>query len=671
MSVNTNTVEEIQPLKKTYKTYFLIIALIYLILVVAGVHTSSVTVLGGERISETVTFHGKPQSIRSDEYLRSTPILLGQIKSSADSSQIRKRTTTTPFDSSYPDKSLSGDLETSQGLTLDFHSIYSGVLRFDDRLLALLPLNQQFVAQWWLNSFYLFIGLGLFFRALKKSWKYALLCSLLVWLSPPNQWWSLWPVQSIGPASVAAGLFLGSILFMDEQVTGGRRSNRSVYFGVLVPLFVSAIFAIRLPATYQPWSIPTSIFFACVTFGALWKSHIAFQTIKKLIIPFLVFFAVGAIPVILTLSRSITKAMSTVYPGSRRFTGFTDFPHWSGPASWGFQFVSGNTVNQSEFAVGLLIFIPVTVLAFILRPINKIEKGRSWYPVSFAIAPMTIFLFWVIAPWSKGMSEFLLMSRFPPERMMQILGVLSPILFVLAVGFWREQIEERDFKKNSPLIISCVVFILTLQGAISLKIKLLSNLSVGSIWATATLMALIMFTTFTKKFWQVGLTLLVVASLFSVAQVNPIVRGVGIFGKSAAMEALDSAQALNPGRWASDNYIFDSVPTGGGMRLLSGNQGSGPNLEAYRLLDPDNEFIEFWNRAGSYVFFNWTSGPEIGFVNPSFDVVGIQIDPCNAVLNQFDLAWVVSSNDLSSHTCLRYYGNIIFQGNKFNVFLRT
>ena len=671
MSINTNAVAILPQTNKPYKTYFLLTSLVYFFLVITGIHTSSVTILGGERISGTTTFYGNPQPIRSDEYLRSTPILLGQIKSGANSSLLQKRTTTTPFDSSYPDNSLSGDVENSRSRSFDFHSVYSGLLRFDDRLLGLLPLQNQFAAQWWLNSFYLFLGLGLFFRAMKASWKYALLCALLVWLSPPNQWWSLWPVQSIGPASIATGLFLGAILFMDERLSAGNQTKRSLCFGVLVPLLVSAIFAVRLPVTYQPWSIPTAVFFMCITIGALWKSHISFQTIKRLILPFLTLSAVCSIPVILTLFRSISKAMSTVYPGSRRFTGFTDFPHWSGPASWGFQFVSGTSVNQSEFAVGLLILIPVAVLALMLRPISEHVGKHSWFPVSFAVAPMSIFLLWVIAPWSKGASELFLLSRFPPERIMQILGVLSPILFVLVIAVWREQSADRDIKKYSALIISVVVFIMTLQGSVSLKIKLLSNLSVGSIWATATLAALIIFLVFTQKFWRVGLSLLVVASAFSVAQVNPVVRGIGIFGKSGAMEALDSAQELSQGRWASDNYIFDSVPTGGGMRLLSGNQGSGPNLEAYHLLDPDDEFIGFWNRAGSYVFFNWISGPEIGFVNPGFDIVGIQIDPCNKVLNQFDLSWVVSSNDLSSHSCLRYYVNIIFQGTRFNVYQRT
>jgi hypothetical protein len=168
-----------------------------------------------------------------------------------------------------------------------------------------------------------------------------------------------------------------------------------------------------------------------------------------------------------------------------------------------------------------------------------------------------------------------------------------------------------------------------------------------------------------------GLAIVLAATLFSGANVNPIVRGHGIFGNSAAMEALQSAQSLNQGRWASDNYTFDSVPSGGGMRLLSGSQGNGPNLAAYRLLDPNEAFNQIWNRAGSYVFFNWTTGPEIGFVNPGVDIVAIQIDPCNPILDQFDLSWVVSSNDLSSHACLRYYVNIIFQGVRYNVFQRS
>ena len=671
MSDSSNDLAILKQDKKSYRLYFTIIVFVYFILVLSGILTSSVAILGGERINGTTTYYGSAQPIRSDEYLRSTPILLGQLKSEERSPSLTKRTTTTPFDSNYPDNFLSGDISGSQISKLSFYSVYSGILKIDDRVLSLLPLKNEFVARWWLNTLYLFVGLGLFFRALKMSWKYALLCSLLVWLSPPNQWWSMWPVQSVGPASMAVGLFLGALFFMDKRVSVNDRSKRSLCFGVLLPLLVSGIFAIRLPGTYQPWSIPTAVFFACLAVGAVWQARITRQTLRKIVVPFAALFVVGAIPMFLRLSHSISKSMKTVYPGSRRFTGFTDFPHWSGPASWAFQNVSGTVVNQSEYAIGAIVLVPVVVLALMLRSNQEYRKNSLWFPTMLGSIPLVIFVLWIITSWSKGASEFFLLSKFQPERIMQILGVLAPILFVLVVGFWRERIADRRKETNSVLIIGAVVFVLTLQGTTSLRLKFFSNLSVWTVWVTAAVTAVAISVAFTHKYWRIGLTILVVASIFSVANVNPIVRGVGIFGNSAAMEALQSAESLSQGRWASDNYGFDSVPAGGGMRLLSGNQGNGPNLDAYHLLDPMEEHIQIWNRGGSYVFFNWTTGPEIGFVNPGFDIVGIQIDPCNPVLNNFDLSWVVSSNDLSSHACLRYYKNIVFQGVRFNVFHRT
>ena len=254
---------------------------------------------------------------------------------------------------------------------------------------------------------------------------------------------------------------------------------------------------------------------------------------------------------------------------------------------------------------------------------------------------------------------------------MQILGVLAPIVLVLSIAFWREKSQVKGADTKYLFIIGLIVFVATLQGSVSLRLKFLGNLTLGSIWITALVATLAIMFAFSQRFWRAGLCLLLAASVFSVANVNPIGRGLGIFGNSAAMDALQSASTLDQGRWASDNYVFDSIPTGGGMRLLSGSQGNGPNLTAYHLLDPDEKSIEIWNRAGSYVFFNWTSGPAIGFVNPSLDVVAIQIDPCNSILNQFDLGWVVSSNDLASHTCLRYYTNIIFQGTRYIVYKRS
>jgi hypothetical protein len=656
---------------RSYKIYFIALGIFYFLLVISGIHSSSLEILGGDRISGSASIYGIPQPIRSDEYLRSTPILLGQIKSEELSPSLLKRTLTTPFDANYADELLSGDFKNTSTSGSQLQGLYSKILNIDDYLLSFLPLQNEFVARWWLNSFFLFIGLGLLFKSLKMSWKYSLFGGLLVWLSPPNQWWSLWPMQSLGPAALAAGLFLSSIINSDRRINENQESKFFLVTKVLVPLLSSAFFAIRLPGTYQPWSIPTVVFFASMTIGAMLYLQISFTTLRKIIAPFLAFSVICAIPLIVKLAHSVSGLMSTVYPGSRRFSGFIDYPHWAGPVSWGFQNVSGTLVNQSEFAIGILLFIPVAMLTLVLGSKGKVFKQSLMAPISFGCVPLAVLLLWIIAPWSEAASELLLLSRFPPDRIMQLIGVLAPIVFVLSIGFWREKTQTRDTETRSALIIFGVVFVLTLQGSVSLKLRLLGNLSLWSIWLTALVAATSISSVYIEKFRRIGMTLIVLASVFSVVNVNPIVRGTGIFGKSAAMETLKSAQELSQGRWASDNYSFDSIPTGGGMRLLSGNQGSGPNLTAYRLLDPSEKYIDVWNRGGSYVFFNWTTGVEISFVNPGLDIVAIQIDPCNQVLEQFDLSWVVSSTDLSNHSCLNYFENIVFQGTKFNVYRRS
>ena len=134
---------------KPYKLYFVVVMFLYFVLVLSGIHTSSVGILSGERISDSVTYYGKPQPIRSDEYLRSTPILIGAIKSTEKSTPLVKSTRTTPFDSNYPDALLSGDTYKSESSTLSISSIYSGLLNFDSQLLSRLPLQNEFAARPW------------------------------------------------------------------------------------------------------------------------------------------------------------------------------------------------------------------------------------------------------------------------------------------------------------------------------------------------------------------------------------------------------------------------------------------------------------------------------------------------------------------------------------------
>ena len=651
---------------KNFRNYLLGVCITYMVLSLFGITTSSLSILTGTEPAITQTLLGKPRPIRSDEYLRSTPLLLGKIKADGSAEKNRDLTLISPLDANYLDKDFKGDASSrnSSGIS----GLVTKFSQIDTEVLGRLPVIQEFAARWWLSTLYLFLGLALILRFIKIPWYYSLVASVLVWTSTPAQWWSLWPIDPVGTAALSSGLLLTFISRVESSHHGGENKKFRSYVGdaFLLGGFVSLL--LKLPNMYAPWSIPTAVFFFFLVVSSLWIVRVSEFCVRRILIPLSVSGLVLSLPYLYNLSKNIQKIQKTVYPGARKFTGGADFPVWSGPFSWVYQTKQGVNLNQSELAIGLLILLPISILvtAFVKK---KDEKQFSYARIIFiSAAPLLFWLLWILVPWPRAMVDFFGVSRFPPIRTMQILGVLVPILFVIA---WFN-LETQKLRNSRPLIVSIAFlsFILTIQDGSSIKRVYLASVSVEVVWLVSIATTVVVLLFLFSKYEKTKITGLLFLSFLLVYEVNPVVHGIGIFGDSKAMSTIDRAFAHNPGRWASDNFSFDSVPTGAGMRMLSGNQGLGPNLPAYELLDPSDTYIENWNRGGSYVFFNWSSQSNISFTNTSQDVIAVVINPCNKVLREFDLGWVVSSTDLSSFKCLKYFDSIIVQGQQFNIFER-
>jgi len=656
----------LKPPSKNFRNYLLGVCITYIVLSLSGITTSSLSIITGSEPGITKTLLGKPRPIRSDEYLRSTPLLLGGIKAKGNKGKQQGLTLISPLDANYSDRTLLGNSPPNSSVGIS--GVISKISQIDIRVLSRLSIIQEFAARWWLASFYLFLGLALIFRFIKIPWYFSLVASVLVWASTPSQWWSLWPIDPVGTAALSSGLFLTFVSRVDASLSDPTRRNFRSYVGDVLLFVGFASLLLKLPNMYAPWSIPTVLFFSVLVIASLWISRVSKFCVQRVLLPLFVTGFVLGLPYLFKLSENIEKIQKTVYPGARKFSGGADFPVWSGPFSWVYQTANGANLNQSELAIGLLILLPISILttAFVKK---KDDIQLSYARLIFVSAgPLLFCLCWILVPWPHVVVDFFGVSRFPPIRIMQILGVLTPILFVIS-WFYLET-QKLINKRLLILCIAVIGFILTIQDGWAIKRIYLPSISIEVLWLVSIATASVVLLFLLSKYLKTKVAILLTLSILFVHQVNPVVQGIGIFGNTKAMTTIERANARNPGRWASDNFSFDSVPTGAGMRMLSGNQGLGPNLTAYSLLDPAGTYIDNWNRGGSYVFFNWSNQSNISFNNTSQDVIAIVINPCNQVLEKFDLRWVVSSSDMSSFKCLTYFDSIIVQGQQFNVFER-
>jgi hypothetical protein len=158
--------------------------ILYLLAIIMKLHGSSMAVLG-QRSNNLIL--GEPRSIRSDEYLRSSPTLLGQL--------------------SYPEQSNVSVLSQPSFNHSNFDSY--DLLRPEQFLIQhILPVQNAYAALWWLPTLYISIGIFLITKKYSlRTWAQTALILSIV-LSPGAAWWSN---QLTGPLSrviLGIGIFI-------------------------------------------------------------------------------------------------------------------------------------------------------------------------------------------------------------------------------------------------------------------------------------------------------------------------------------------------------------------------------------------------------------------------------------------------------------------------------
>jgi hypothetical protein len=202
-------------------------------------------ILTGKSVDNKQTLYGHPQSIRSDEFLRSSPILIGEMRKQENLADYDKLTLGSPLDANYTDYLLEGDLNHSNGNRVFPNFSMQNLLDLDLYFISMLPLDMEFAARWWWPSLQLFLGLGLIFRAISLSWRLSFVCSLLVWSSSTVQWWSLWPIDSVGSAAMACGFLLTMVKRLEEYYAKSKNLLIFIPQNAFL-LFVVGIYATRV-----------------------------------------------------------------------------------------------------------------------------------------------------------------------------------------------------------------------------------------------------------------------------------------------------------------------------------------------------------------------------------------------------------------------------------------
>jgi hypothetical protein len=600
-----------------------LVVLAYVFVSLAGVTTSSIGVadLRQDASSPLGWQFGSAQPIRSDEIHANSAIALS-ILATGDSPSLSPLAAQADLVHRYPTSGVFEQLVFFDGQML--------------RLGAFVSHDVLFAAHWWLPTLFLFLAFPAWFKLLGLPLRYGWFAAGLIALSPANAWWSLLPVHMTAYTAAGCALMIAAFRRF-EQMHRARGSLLAIAAGILIA---------GMPSSYAPWAIllGTPLLIASTLFVLTRKSPVRSRLVAIGIAGgTAVVFGLGT----LWENRAGLAAMTgTVYPGGRRsmaepqsFGQVFDAPHLS-------QLLRSapNGINSSELSTSYTVLFIVAALLFVCS-----WRSESWtqrIPELTLGAWATLWLGWMTLPlgeWSRSVPLF---SLIPPYRVSQVIGVVAVILTALLLARWK---QDGTWRLALTAGISCGA--VTAYAGELLRGSELPDLSVEASLMSAALVAyaVAVLVRFHHRAWPA--ILICVLALIPVVRVNPIIAGLGDLRASstAAWVAHQAPTVRERGKvWASNDPALNTLLLANGIPSLSGLQRSGPNIQAWRKLDPPGAESVNWNRGGGYIFFSWTPGEATKWDNNDFDAVGVAIDPCTLAGAWRELDRILSTEPLSA-----------------------
>ena len=523
---------------------------------------------------------------------------------------------------------------------------------FDSTMLraaAVIPEHMLFAAHWWLPSLILLLAMPTWFNQLGRSRRYGWFAAILIVLSPSSAWWSLMPVALIAYT-------LGGCVLM---IAAFKRFEKGQRFAPVAMAVLGGILIAGLPTFYAPWSLLLGLpVLIASTLWILLRGGGWGPRLKSILVTggTAVVFGAGTL---LENWEGLQALLNTVYPGLRRAEAE---PQPLGrilgaPALGPLQFSEPVGINASELSSSFTVFF-VWILVILLAAqwrLTFLDNIVEWTFGTWS----ALWIVWISLDLGPMSQKLPLLNLVTPPRAAQVVGVLAVILISLLLSRWSPPASWRI-----PLTAGAACAVATGYAASLLKASDLPSISTALVLlvAAAVGLAVVAITKYPQRLWPLALCIALAA--LPVARANPVLAGLGDLRASDTAKAVaaQAPAARAEGRvWAADTGALNTLLMTNGVPSLSGLQRSGPDLAAWKKLDPESAFSSKWNRGGGFIFFKWTPGQPTSFGTNDFDAVMVSIDPCELKGAWQNLDKIISSQPLDA-ACLTLNSELQWQG---------
>ena len=587
----------------------------------------------------------RPRDIRYDEYVRSTPTQVGNVRKGLPS-------------------------EVWLGLTpldLDATSLgaptrsWTMVFRPQLLLMALAgptddaALERGFAFRWWVPIAVGILGVYALLLALRRRPLLAAVLALAVGLAPFVPWWS----------GTDLGLIVGFSAGAGAATLMAVRSSRW-WRGLLWALASAWLLSAAFLVLYPPWLISVGLVVGLVVAGAFWDRR---TPLVRLIPAVGVTVATSAAVLgfwLVDNRAAISTIAGTDYPGGRRAVAGEGLVAalLSAPTSfvtgvraeWSLIMVDGKPLNLSERSSGW-ISAPVALVLVGLWVVSVVRARRSatadhsspqggaqnpspdrwqWAALG-AIVGSTVLVVWALVPLPAWVGAGLL-ERVPGPRTYVGIAVGFAILVHVAAGRVR-------LSRRGVLVVSAAVLAAAAVQGLRLANDLLAPGRAGPLMSVAAsvvlagaLLAVILGGRRTNRVGALALTVLVVAT-YSVAL--PPYRGLGPLTSSPLARYLAAqAAAEGPSRWVSFEPAVQPIIAASANSLLSGMTYY-PDAAVWNRLAPSQR--KLWNNFRTYVWAQDPLAQPAVIGDSSGPLSALRINLCSPDTDFLDIRYAVSS----------------------------
>jgi hypothetical protein len=643
-------------LTQQYAAYVVVVMALFASLVATGTTTSSIGIFSVAGGIDASVVRGNPQPVRADEYMRSTPSLLGSFQHSSNLSQ------GTPLEIS----NAQGPPSRSERFAANAQVLMSLDSRALGAIYERLPIDQRFAATWWTPTLYLFLFLPLLLALIGVPLSTSIIGTLLIWASAVNAWWSGWPADPIAAAALAGALIaLGS-----RMIALAQRADNSNRAFMALGLALAALGGARGPQVityYQPWSVPIFLVFVAIMFGYLLTQSQARRARLALFAAVLTGAVLSTLVLYVSLRSTILAIADTVYPGERRVAVASVLPAWAGSVVWKLQEAVPQNGNQSEAALGLTIALLFAVTtAIVCIKSGRIRRNPPLAALVFGLTVAGVLLLWGIVTWPSLLTKSNPLTLIPPGRMVEILGPIALVLYTLSLAM-ANRVSRSYLGRFAIALTACAAVIFGVRSSQEFQAIFLPQLTMREIVVSSCAVAIALALPYFVRPTWVALLPLACFTVFTVHSVLPIQHGTGTMIHSPIADEIRRAAGEGGGRWASDGVIIDALLLSSGVPQVSGQQSNGPNRDAWKILDPTGGQTNSWNRGASYVTFAWNNSDVPVITNPSHDVIQVAVSPCSPSMATLRLEWILTTQILEQ-PCATLFSNGMWQGQNLNIY---